>query len=72
MVDYHDRFGADFETFDQFQLEQINNFCDRIMDQLPKNHKDCSEELGIEPPVGFTREILDALDNAVRYRNMNN
>lgn len=72
MVDCNDRFGETFKTFDQFHQEQVNNFCDRIMDQFPGNDHNSNNELALEPPVGFTREILDALDNAVRYRNTNN
>ncbi|MEI7980026.1 MAG: radical SAM protein [Bacteroidota bacterium] len=72
LVDFNDRFGETFDTFDQFHEEQVNNFCDRIMDKIGGNNHDTSEQLDMDPPVGFTREILDALDNAVRYRNTNN
>ncbi len=72
MVDFNDRFGNTFETYDDFQKENLKNCCDRIIAQLVESEADDSPDLPLTPPPGFVREILDALDNAVRYRNMNN
>ncbi len=66
MKDYIDRFGESFETFDEYQKENINNSCDRIINQTPKSNNDNSEDLPQKPPTGLAREILDTLDNAVR------
>ncbi|MCX6281816.1 MAG: radical SAM protein [Bacteroidetes bacterium] len=72
MVDFSDRFGKTFEKFDQFQEEHLRNCCDRIIATLDSAGTDDSPDLPLTPPPGFVREILDALDNAVRYRKMNN
>ncbi len=72
MVDYNDRFGKSFETYDKFQEENLKNCCDRVIATLDFEGSDDSTDLPLTPPPGFVREILDALDNAVRYRNMNN
>ncbi len=66
MKDYCDRFGESFEGFDEYQRENIINSCDRIVSQLPQSAMDNSVDLPQKPPAGFAREILDALDNAVR------
>lgn len=72
MVDFNDRFGKTFETFDKFQEEHLLNCCERIIATMDVQEPDHSPDLPLTPPPGFVREILDALDNAVRYRNMNN
>ena len=72
MVDYNDRFGKTFETFDALQEEHVNSTCDRIINQLPPNGHTSPDDMPLSPPAGFTREILDALDNAVRYQRSNN
>ena len=71
MVDFNDRFGKTFETFDQFHEDQLRNCCDRIIATMDLAGTEGSPVLPPAPPPGFVREILDALDNAVRYRNMN-
>ena len=72
MVDYNDRFGKTFETFDTLQEEHIRDTCDRIINTLPPNGHASTDDMPPTPPAGFTREILDALDNAVRYQRSNN
>lgn len=72
MVDFNDRFGKTFTAFDAMQEEHIKNTCDRIINQLPSNHNTSHDDLPLVPTTGFTREILDALDNAVRYQRSNN
>ncbi len=71
MVDFNDRFGATFEEYDIHQHELVNDTCDRVMNQM-SFPEELRTELPPQPPPGFTREILDALDNAVRYRDSNN
>jgi radical SAM superfamily enzyme YgiQ (UPF0313 family) len=72
MVDFNDRFGKTFEIFDTLQEEQLKDTCDRIINQLPPNGHTLSDDMPLMPSAGFTREILDALDNAVRYQRSNN
>jgi len=72
MVDFNDRFGKTFDTFDVLQEEHIRATCDRVINQLPPNGHETPFDMPLSPPAGFTREILDALDNAVRFRNSNN
>lgn len=71
MVDYHDRSGERFEVFDDFQKERLRTICERVTDHLPVNNMEETIEADAALPVGFTREMLDALDHAVRYRNFN-
>ena len=70
MLDHNDRFGETFDVFDDFQKEQIRNTCDRVISLVIESSPDTEAELPEHQPGGFTREIMDALDNAVRYRNM--
>jgi hypothetical protein len=71
MVDFNDRFVKTFEKFDQFHEDHLRNCCDRVVATMnPPEPKDAPVLPPTAPP-GFVREILDALDNAVRYRNMN-
>lgn len=72
MLDFSDRFGKSFETFDEYHNEQINSTCDRILFQMDKPFLASEMLQSATPPPGFTREIMDALDNAVRYRDMYN
>lgn len=72
LVDFNDRFGKTFESFDQFHQEHLRSCCERILATADISDTDDSPDLPLTPPPGFIREILDALDNAVRYRNMNN
>jgi len=70
MLDHNDRFGETFDVFDDFQKEQIRNTCDRVITHVIESTPETVAELPEHQPGGFTREIMDALDNAVRYRNM--
>jgi radical SAM superfamily enzyme YgiQ (UPF0313 family) len=71
-IDFNDRFGQSFETLDPIHHEHLRNTCDRVLNQLPPNGHPSSDDLPLSPPPGFIRELLDALDNAIRYRNSNN
>ncbi len=72
MVDFNDRFGQTFDTFDELHEEHLKATCERILNQLPPNGHASPDDLPMMPMAGFTREILDALDNAVRYQRSNN
>ncbi len=71
MVDYVDRFGASFKTFDEDQQSHLSESCDRILAgplNLPGGKPGGSgKELPADrPPPGFPREILDAVDQTIR------
>ncbi|MBC8314469.1 MAG: radical SAM protein [Bacteroidales bacterium] len=72
MLDFSDWFGNSFDSVGELQKRQIHLSCDRITDPISGSLQETTEELPENPPAGFTREILDALDNAIRYRNMYN
>jgi len=70
VLDYLDRFGQSFETFDEPQLQALLASCDRILARLPDRARAVvDDEPGLpagRPPAGFTRELLDALDRELR------
>ncbi len=68
MIDYSDRFGSTFETFDKFQEEYIHSSCDRVIQQYLTS-PDTRADMPKHPPAGFAREIMDVLDTMVRIRN---
>jgi radical SAM superfamily enzyme YgiQ (UPF0313 family) len=71
LIDYNDRFGEGLTTFDEFQKEYLNTSCDRIMNSMTLSPvENLFNPLPVDPPADFTREILDSLDNAIRYKNM--
>ncbi len=70
MLDFSDRFGDTFEGMDDFHREHIRDICDRAMPKVIATTAETTAEFPEQQPAGFTREIMDALDNAVRYRNM--
>jgi radical SAM superfamily enzyme YgiQ (UPF0313 family) len=70
LLDFSDRFGDTFDVYDEFQKEHLKNACERAIGQDTLEEPCNSATLAETPPPGFTREIMDALDNAVRYRNM--
>ena len=72
MLDFSDRFGDSFDTVGELQKEQVHLSCDRITDKISGPRLETIEKLSLKPPPGFTREILDALDNVIRHRNRYN
>ena len=70
MLDFSDRFGDTFVEYDAFQKEHLKSACERVMAQEVPQEACTEVTLSETPPPFFTREIMDALDNAVRYRNM--
>ena len=69
ILDYSDRFGKTFNTIDEHEKAKICLSCDRIIEQIAGINREEDEELPLNPPPGYTREILDALDSAVRHNN---
>ena len=72
MLDFSDRFGDTFEAYDEFQKQHLKNSCERALGQDMPDEACTGVTLAETPPPFFTREIMDAMDNAVRYRNMYN
>lgn len=70
LLEFSDRFGINFEAVDEFYLDQMRNACERVLPGILEAPLLSTEELPEKQPGGFTREIIDALDNAVRYRNI--
>jgi len=70
LMEFSDRFGNKFETLDDFYLDQMRNACDRVLPAILEAEIHSEEVLPEKQPGGFTREIIDSLDNAVRYRNV--
>ena len=72
MLDYSDRFGETIDSDLEHQKDQIYISCDRIIDQTTGQQNKSPDMMPPDPPPGFTREILDALDNVVRHKNIRN
>jgi len=72
MVDFNDRFGGSFEAFDAIAEDHMISTCERILNQNPVHENSQSDPIPLSPPPGFTREILDAVDNVIRYQRSNN
>ncbi|HOY32363.1 MAG TPA: radical SAM protein [Bacteroidales bacterium] len=70
LFEFSDRFGKDFDAVDEFYLDQMRNACERVLPGILESKNYSSDEMPEKQPGGFTREILDSLDNAVRYRNI--
>jgi hypothetical protein len=71
LMDFHDRHRHTFEEFDEYYRDQMMLCCERVIAQASTNTAS-SGTLGNEPPAGFTREMVDALDNKLRHREMKN
>ncbi|NVO01645.1 MAG: radical SAM protein [Bacteroidetes bacterium] len=69
ILDFSDRFGETFEHLDAFHKEQLKESFESVFNQIDEKIIFSSEFLE-KQPSGFTREIMDALDNTVRYRNV--
>ena len=70
MVDYVDRFGSSFDGFDNYQRDAVDKSCERVLARLPATPQGApvSDLPMKKPPAGFVREMLDALDQAIRVR----
>lgn len=71
LMDFHDRHSHTFETFDEYYRDQMMLCCERVLDQQSEKASNPGA-LGSEPPSGFTREMVDALDSKLRHREMKN
>jgi radical SAM superfamily enzyme YgiQ (UPF0313 family) len=67
MVDYNDRFGESCAELDDYHRDAILKSCERVTSRLSADAPTDAEPLGAEPPGGFTREIVDAMDQTLRY-----
>jgi len=67
VIDYSDRFGETLETFDDHQKAFLEEACNRALTTaglLTGNGTDTEN-----PPTGFSREIMDAIDKEIRVRS---
>jgi radical SAM superfamily enzyme YgiQ (UPF0313 family) len=68
LCDYSLSFGETFETFDGYQRDAVRKSVDRVVNRLPDHHvASDAQSVASAPPPGFTREILDALDQTLRF-----
>lgn len=68
--DFAERHGREFELLDEGMRLRIEECCDRALAGREGDYK--NELPSGEPPPGFTREILDALDSSIRMRQAQN
>jgi hypothetical protein len=69
VLDFSDRFGETVISVDDILKERIYLSCDRIARNIAWEDHEVHEVFPENPPPGFTREILDALDRAVRHKS---
>ncbi len=68
LLDFALRFGDTFDVFDDYHLDAVNKSCDRVMNGLPQEKNGAVQPLPLDkPPAGFARDILDALDQTIRF-----
>jgi len=67
VADYHDRFGATLEAFDDVEADRVALACERVLAKAGQGTGAGAgkTDLPDAPPPGFAREMLDALDRAV-------
>ncbi len=69
MIDYNDRFGQGFTVLDEFQENKIFESCERAFNTIENTINTQTKQLKEEPPAGFSREILDTMDNTIRINS---
>jgi hypothetical protein len=69
-MDFSDRFGKNVVELDEFYREQLQIGCESMAEKIKLSDRVSGVSLPEKQPTGFSREIMDALDNAVRYRNI--
>ncbi len=65
--DYTLTFQDAFETFDNYQLDAVQKSCDRVTGSLVSPLVETDAAMPKEAPSGFAREILDAMDQTMRF-----
>jgi hypothetical protein len=65
LVEYSDRFGATMVAFDDYQRTCLRGCCERALTGTPTSAGGGDLPSDV-PPAGFSREVMDALDNAMR------
>lgn len=68
MMEFHDRHRFSFREMDAFYKDQLLLCADRVLEEAAS--AEMPDNLGDQPPVGFAREMLDALDSRMRYREL--
>jgi hypothetical protein len=69
MIEYSDRFGATLADYDDFQRDNLLQSCERVAGLRSGDAGD-GMVMPDSPPAGFSREIMDSVDNALRVRQM--
>lgn len=68
LQDFALRFGDTFDSFDDYHRDAVYKSCDRVMNGrrpvADSGRRSLPED---DPPAGFARDILDALDQTVRF-----
>ena len=63
IIEYSDRFGPGLHVFDEIEQGRLRDICERV----PQAGAPAAAP-GDRPPPGFARDILDAVDRALRVR----
>lgn len=71
LMEYNDRHGKSINGFDDYQKENLKMACERVVQSKSEATIQSLEFYEGAMPAGYSREILDALDNRVRYRKIN-
>lgn len=70
LIEFNYRFGVNFSSYDDYLVQQLQLTCEKILSNgFIQNPSD--EVLLKNPPAGFTRDIIDMLDNSIRYSDIN-
>jgi radical SAM superfamily enzyme YgiQ (UPF0313 family) len=68
LIDYALSFSKSFEEFDDYQRDAVYKSCDRVLGSLARTNPKSEDEMPRDKPTaGFTREILDAMDQTMRF-----
>lgn len=69
MMEFHDRFNHTLLQFDEYHSGQLKLCCDRVREEAVTEGS-WEQDLGDQPPAGFAREMIDALDSKIRHREL--
>lgn len=70
MMEFNNRFGHQLDAFDEFYTSRLQECCEREYPQIASSLNEPPAEMPEKIPSGFTREIMDALDNSIRYQKV--